>query len=357
MTKKYVLILGNGFSLDMLEKAKLQSSISLTQMIPPSDDVKYLRFAMDRFTERPLWDREIWPITFDLFEHVGGDQWPFFTHLADNISRVLADPATDTITIPHSIGEALELRFYLWQLFRYNDAVWRRHEGWNALTDWQWKRVLRKLIAEHELTIISFNYDIMFESLCLSGVDAIVDTGKRFLYNPSNCMAELWRRKPGWPLLLKPHGSLSYDRLGTMLIGCGNTWLDPSAHITLRGIHGTPRFGWPLDNMPILLPDLVPPGHSELHRLETATDVVLAINQSIHECDALILCGLSAREPDTKEVRQYLSNLKTGTPVIHVDKNRDNDAGRLLKAVSADSYSECEIDEVETIPARLLAMH
>ena len=92
-----------------------------------------------------------------------------------------------------------------------------------------------------------------------------------------------------------------------MLFGFGNTWLDSSAHITLRGIHWTPLIGWPLDNMPILLPDLVPPGHSELHLLDTVTDVVPAINQSIHECDALILCGLSAREPDTEEVSGYLT--------------------------------------------------
>jgi len=171
-------------------------------------------------------------------------------------------------------------------------------------------------------------------------------------------MADLKQRKPGWPLLLKPHGSISYDRLGGLiLIGFGNTWLDPSAHMTLRCVHGTPLIGWPLDNMPILLPDLVPPGHSELHLLDTVTDVVPAINQSIRECDALILCGLSAREPDTEEVKRYLSNLEIGTPVVHVDKNRNNPAGLLLKAVSRGSYSECEIDEVETIPAQLLAMH
>ena len=62
MTKQYVLILGNGFSLDMLEKANLQSHISLTKLIPPSDDVKYLPFAMDKFTERPLWDQRMWPL-------------------------------------------------------------------------------------------------------------------------------------------------------------------------------------------------------------------------------------------------------------------------------------------------------
>jgi hypothetical protein len=76
-------------------------------------------------------------------------------------------------------------------------------------------------------------------------------------------------------------------------LGFGNTWLDPSAHLTLQGMQKTPLIGWPLDNMPILLPDLVPPGHSELHLLETGTDVVPAINHTIHECDALILCGLS----------------------------------------------------------------
>jgi hypothetical protein len=220
------------------------------------------------------------------------------------------------------------------------------------------EKSINYLIYKYETTIISFNYDIMLESLCLSGLNRIVDVDKRFLYHPLTCMADLRQRKPGWPLLLKPHGSISYDRLGrAMLIGFGNTWLDPSAHITLRGLRATPRIGWPLDNMPILLPDLVPPGHSQLHLLDTVTDVVPAINQSIHECDALILCGLSAREPDTEEVERYLSNLKIGTPVVHVDKNRNNPAGLLLKAVSGGSYSECEIDEVDAIPARLLAMH
>jgi hypothetical protein len=127
-----------------------------------------------------------------------------------------------------------------------------------------------------------------------------------------------------------------------------NPWLSQITNINIGNIpQGTSEY--PVTNRCVLVPDLVPPGHNEKHLIDMDTDVFPAIIQAIAQCDALILCGLRAGEPDTPEVERYLSHLRDGTPAIHVDLCLDTPAGAMLKRYSPSGYHGLDISHVATI--------
>ena len=104
-------------------------------------------------------------------------------------------------------------------------------------------------------------------------------------------------------------------------------------------------------------PDIVPPGHAGDHLGNPQTDVIHAVSRVIGDCDAFILCGLSADPPDTEEIAGYLRHLKPGVPVFHIDRDQAKPAARLLKAATS-RYFFVDPSELKNLPVSLyVALH
>lgn len=355
-----VLVVGNGLSIGLLNSVGLSDKIKLTTLLPPDPSAIYIPFMDDRFRQRPLWDQEIWPRLWSEYyawkssPNGTNNIYDFFTFLANTQTLLFTDASSNSIKIKEFSHITFELRYYLWQLFRYHDRIWNDNTGWRLVDKWDWRDVLKRLRADYNLTIISFNYDCFLDStLYIQGPFGVIPAPNQLLYHPKRCMEIFQIRKPGDVMLLKPHGSMMYNPYGGLISIGQNPWIDQIEDCEWSDLRGPGRRQYPVSDQCLLVPDLVPPGHNEKHLIDLDTDVVPAINSSISECDVLILCGLRAAEPDKAEVDRYLSNLRYGTPILHVDINRDNPAGKILKKYSPTGYKEIEVGEVATIPERL----
>lgn len=357
--KRCVLMVGNGFSISLLKETNLWVKIPIGSLLPPDESVQYLPFLDDRFAERPLWDEIIWPrlwSEYHLWKASGrGSNKPydFFAHLARTHTKVFTHPTSKSIQILDFADITYELRYYLWQMFRYFDKVWCEEAGWRKVNHWSWYNPLKRLAVESNLTIISFNYDCFLDStFYFQSEFRIIDAPGRLLYHPKRCCELLGIRQPRDVVLLKPHGSMMRVPYAGISFG-QNPWLWHMSKFHIKSI-AQGRTEYPVRNRCGLPPGLVPPGHNEKHLIDMDTDVVPAIGQTIRECDAFILCGLSAGEPDTAEVEKYLSNLRSGTPTIHVDLCHDTPAADLLKRYSPSGYQTLDISRVKTLPDVLM---
>jgi hypothetical protein len=112
--------------------------------------------------------------------------------------------------------------------------------------------------------------------------------------------------------------------------------LEGIENVSFSNMKNVGKVRYPVADRSPAFPDLVPPGHSEIHLADCETDVRSAVEYAIANADALILSGLSARSPDTAEVEGYLKYLRDDTLVLHHGRNgdEDNPAGQLLRKYS-----------------------
>ena len=355
-----VLVVGNGFSISLLHATDLSDRIVLGSILPPDESVRYLPFQADRFDERPLWDQAIWPLLWKEYHlwknspNSSTEPWAFFGHLARTHTCIINKPPEKSIKIEDFRHVTYELRYYLWQLFRYYEQIWTAGLGRRQVEAWDWWRPLRYLASNTNLTVISFNYDCFFDStLYFRGQYGVIDKPGRFLFHPKKCCEMLGTRQPGDVVLLKPHGSMMWEPYSGVSFG-QNPWISQCTDINIREVKQGRR-EYPVTNRCVLVPDLVPPGHNEKHLIDMDTDVFQAVPQAIAQCDALVLCGLRAGEPDTAEVERYLSELRDGTPAFHFDRCLDTPAGDMLKRYSPSGYHGLDLSQVATIHERVCA--
>ena len=349
-----VLMVGNGFSISLLRATGMSGKIALGSILPPDNSARYLPFVDDGFNERPLWDEAIWPLlwkeyhSWETLTDSTTDLYAFFGHLADTRSQFITNRAAKSIEIENFQHITYELRYYLWQLFRYYENIWTTGFGWRNVETWEWWMPIKYLASNVNLTVISFNYDCFFDStLYFQGQYSVINPPGRLLFHPKKCVEILRDRRPGDVALFKPHGSMMRSPYAGISFG-QNPWLSRITKFEASDI-SQGRTEYPVTNRCIFVPDLVPPGHNEKHLIDMDTDVFPAINQAINQCDALILCGLRAGEPDTPEVERYLSNLRDGTLAFHVDLNLDTPAGAILKRYSPTGYHGLEISQIANI--------
>jgi hypothetical protein len=305
-----VLWVGNGFTISAARHAGLASQTQTPPFFGDDIPARYLpRAGDDRFSERPLWSSEIWPELSKVRRDFKGDENCFFASLAQ-IKAATTGPG-NRIGAESFQGVAFELRFYLWQMFRYYDRLWTTTGSWEKLHDWTWMPILRHLSAQTTLTVVSYNYDVIAER----AHDRFVGP-PRFKYQPQQSLKLLSARKHYEGVLLKPHGSIAWNPIG--IGGPANPWLLGGPRYMVIEDSVTSRGIYP-PNGCTMFPDLVPPGHAENHLLDVMSDAVPATVQAIENCAALIVCGFSAQSPDDVEADGYFSKLKRNTPVIHID--------------------------------------
>jgi len=338
-----VLMIGNGFTISLMRHLGLFERVNTTQLIPidgAAHPPQYVPFEApanapwrelkkDEFRGN-LWSPEIWPHLYAEWQqwrtaNPTSDQYAFFTHLVGRS----AGRARGGVLNFDGDPVGVELRFYLWQLFRYFDLTWRsevavvddpaRHRrwGWNfgglrpgVLDGWDWWAALQLLCKNFQLVIVSFNYDPFIEC-CLGGI-----TG--FWFNPPHALQDLAEQKPRQPVLIKPHGSITWDPFTLFGPPGPHPWLSMGRNSVFAHSDWIPRLCYPRPTAPFL-PDLVPPGHAGDHLWDMKSQAQPATRDALQRCDALIVCGLSAVEPDTAEISMYLQSLRPRTYTAHVD--------------------------------------
>ena len=324
-------IIGDGFSQGFLGSQGLRGDIrwSINDHFPPTDSLMYLPVENDQFESSPLWDPQKWPRLYAHWEganRIGGRDFYRALYSGDinphrAINRLTYDPASI----------AFELRCYLWHLFRAHHFQLFSSSRLSSfdLNKWEWFKPFKMMMSEFALGIVSFNYDLIAEN---------------FLKNVFNCLVvhhelrpeDVYLRRPVDSIaMFKMHGSISYY-LNTgmpMLMGHdANPWMSDihvgmneivSANLTLDpGMKVFPEF-----------PDMVPPGHFGDDKISQLSTVLPLSKSFISSSKVIIICGLSAEEPDTDEVRELVNEIKSDAVVIHVGliEDADNNLAKILK--------------------------
>ena len=357
LQKRCVMIVGDGFSRSFVNNLGLKEKIVTAQLFPPPKDVDipwatlfedYPEIVSDEeFTAQPV--KYLFPLLWEAWETFNAlHVTPELEHDTIAIERAFYDDmaATETINTDFNKGllsfklpsPAAQLRAYLFYIFRYYDELVKEHLTNEHLNSWQWTRPFILLNELLSMTYISFNYDCILEMALHSfGYQTQLPAfrGSFGVVTPARS-----RR------VIKPHGSINYDFVLPSMIG-GFSWRsNESRTLTFKENMLKGSFVEVTETPPKhpVMPDIVPPGHTLTDRLNPSFRLEQEIEYFLSTADLVILCGLSASEPDTVEIDSYLSQLRIGTPVFHIGltNDRDNPAGQLLDTHSG--YNRTFID-------------
>jgi hypothetical protein len=339
---KCTLVLGDGFTRDFLQS---QGLIDVVKSSVPAHfkswpELRYYVTKGDaRFTDGDanFWESAKWPRLFAEWARINpGDVSDFYTELAKN--GINPDRAARRWSVD-SKSVAYELRCYLWHLFRsWDRVIQQRLTAAGHLAPWHWMNVLRLLLAEYRLTVVSFNYDRVFEAAYMasaSGGWTCCGILHKLCFE-SHAFAET--APANTVHLIKVHGGIDINFLTGQekIVGPRATpWLDDPFTLERNVVFGNrPIYNPALDVMP-LIPELVPPGHQGDHLCSpewAATDLAKAY---LAEGDLTIFCGLSAAEPDTQEVKDLVSMISPASFIIQVGREDLGDRGNRLAGILA----------------------
>jgi hypothetical protein len=150
--------------------------------------------------------------------------------------------------------------------------------------------------------------------------------------------------------VIKPHGSIAVSFTNML-----TTNLQGTNQISIYDCkYDDPAYGEYPPVVPPAFPDLVPPGHSGNHLANCKTDIGQAIRLALDACNLLVVCGVSAAEPDFAELSGYFHTLNSRQKCVYAGirtpdySDETSNMSRILKASGAD-YSFVDQNEVENI--------
>lgn len=289
MAKNIFLLLGNGFSIDLMNQLKMSDKINLSNLFAAGSDVS-------------------WPATdipgFLSFQN-GPNLWtlgarPYLR--GEDSLRIIEDVITCANILPQRteikdkiyIRAYNELEQYLMSLFvHYTGKVKLRKD---KINNWGWVKFLRSLASNKDVktvNIVSFNYDVWLE-LILE------------LYGIPFSIAGLSEKKEKFQIF-KPHGSIAFH----------STKRDKEAYsIQYRdSFDNHPLKDFKYDNKNLdclnLVNAIIPPAGdstrlSQMWSSELRNQIKMAAT-SLGKDDSVVICGLSYWHVDRKEIDTYLS--------------------------------------------------
>lgn len=158
--KHVCVMLGNGFTLDFAHHHALKADIELTRLMPPPPGAVYSPpDDTDEWTGCPLSDETLFPELWKLSRSISSGSIYPLCQLLGKSSPHLNRPGQQFF--PGQAG--VELRFYLWHLFRHYDRTFRSSNQRSMLRTWPWYATLQYMCLSWCVTIVSFNYDLVCE--------------------------------------------------------------------------------------------------------------------------------------------------------------------------------------------------
>lgn len=289
MAKNIFIMLGNGFSIDLMNQLKMSDKINLSNLFAAGSDVPWPATDSPGFLSFQncpnLW-------TLGARPYLNGE---------DSL-RIIEDVITCANILPQrtEINDKIyiraynELEQYLMSLFvHYTGKVKLRKD---KINNWGWVKFLRSLASNKDVktvNIVSFNYDVWLE-LILE------------LYGIPFSIAGLSEKKEKFHIF-KPHGSIAFH----------STKRDKEAYsIQYRdSFDNHPLKDFKYDNKNLdclnLVNAIIPPAGdstrlSQMWSSELRNQIKMAAT-SLGKDDSVVICGLSYWHVDRKEIDTYLS--------------------------------------------------
>lgn len=289
MAKNIFIMLGNGFSIDLMNQLKMSDKINLSNLFAAGSDVPWPATDSPGFLSFQncpnLW-------TLGARPYLNGE---------DSL-RIIEDVITCANILPQRteikdkiyIRAYNELEQYLMSLFvHYTGKVKLRKD---KINNWGWVKFLRSLASNKDVktvNIVSFNYDVWLE-LILE------------LYGIPFSIAGLLEKKEKFHIF-KPHGSIAFH----------STKRDKEAYsIQYRdSFDNHPLKDFKYDNKNLdclnLVNAIIPPAGdstrlSQMWSSELRNQIKMAAT-SLGKDDSVVICGLSYWHVDRKEIDTYLS--------------------------------------------------
>lgn len=289
MAKNIFILLGNGFSIDLMNQLKMSDKINLSNLFATGSDVPWPATDIPGFLSFQncpnLW-------TLGARPYLRGE---------DSL-RIIEDVITCANILPQRteikdkiyIRAYNELEQYLMSLFvHYTGKVKLRKD---KINNWGWGKFLRSLASNKDVktvNIVSFNYDVWLE-LILE------------LYGIPFSIAGLSEKKEKFQIF-KPHGSIAFH----------STKRDKEAYsIQYRdSFDNHPLKDFKYDNKNLdclnLVNAIIPPAGdstrlSQMWSSELRNQIKMAAT-SLGKDDSVVICGLSYWHVDRKEIDTYLS--------------------------------------------------
>lgn len=289
MAKNIFIMLGNGFSIDLMNQLKMSDKINLSNLFAAGSDVPWPATDSPGFLSFQncpnLW-------TLGARPYLNGE---------DSL-RIIEDVITCANILPQRteikdkiyIRAYNELEQYLMSLFvHYTGKVKLRKD---KINNWGWVKFLRSLASNKDVktvNFVSFNYDVWLE-LILE------------LYGIPFSIAGLSEKKEKFHIF-KPHGSIAFH----------STKRDKEAYsIQYRdSFDNHPLKDFKYDNKNLdclnLVNAIIPPAGdstrlSQMWSSELRNQIKMAAT-SLGKDDSVVICGLSYWHVDRKEIDTYLS--------------------------------------------------
>lgn len=317
---KFLLIIGNGFTIDFVRNCLPSSSgvdtinlFSKGANVPAPDGSKY-GFLSAKHTPS-LWALNARPHTNQIdsvrvFEDILSATQTYFSH--GKKSTFLDDASLLRAT---HLRAYCEMQYYLRSLFIRYDL---QHQNIANELEWAWGKLLEKLAKSsliNEIIVVSYNYDLWFERL----LDKLNISYK--YQNTSDSPAKF--------LIFKPHGSINF--LPTSVSGSVVTAISDKLTNTIQYTLEEQDIPENVDIISENFSDhwtkytLIPPS-GDSGRLSAKWNGKLRENllsklQAWNEDDQAIICGLSYWHVDRNEIDEVLCKINPKSEVLMINPN------------------------------------
>jgi hypothetical protein len=194
---------------------------------------------------------------------------------------------------------------------------------------WRWGSLLHLLLAEFRLGVVSFNYDLFFET----GMSLIPLFGNQHPVRtvPAVMNADYLDFPANHVTVRKVHGSLHHilrtplEHITGGIYRGPHPWKVPMRfenNLAVGGNETEVDVSGELKNFPFI-PDIVPPGHPGDDICNPVSYALDRAREQLGNSKLVLFCGLSGNPPDTEEVRSLVRSIHSDSTVIHVGLESD----------------------------------
>lgn len=358
MLPRTLMIVGDGFSRSFLQAIDIPTRVDTSVLMPLALPVPLYDPVSGQVRYQNCWSQEAFPILMTEWSNwIGRQRSPrtdsdyhsFLRYAATNFRVNQTDERH--IFSYNTSSLSYQLASYYWNIFCSIDRSIEMHltQRDHNFSNWPWLRILSLMTTHSILSCISFNYDCTLEK-------SLSFVGCKTWSTMHGCRHVLNQAKPRHVPILKPHGSITFNHAPIFGFGNSEPW---KANFTLDGIgieYPVTPSEYPPKEFPSL-PEIVPPGHAGLHRVLNSTDIVAGCRQAASQAKIIVLCGLSALEPDTQEFRDMFTNVSKRPLVFHVGLERDRlgPAAGILRQVGRSNYNFVDATSLWSECDRVLA--
>lgn len=324
MGKRIIMILGNGFSIDLINELKKTDKVCLTNLFKNGDKVPWPGneepgFLSHRYCPE-LWKLGARPNSSQ--EYASKLVEDIIT--CANVSVTTDEPSINKESSNVYIRAYHELVSYLKYLFVYYNIQIKDAELEKIIQSWGWSELLKNINENSSIenvTIITYNYDIFLERvLKLLGIEyqmAGFDTAtKKFC-------------------IIKPHGSISYRARKTInkenfMINYNQDASRATMDMLLVDDTLDPE---KISNVNTMIP---PSGESKRYELVWSATLRKEVLDQIDKCsegDDVIIGGISYCGVDRQELDEIFVRIDSSVDVKIVNPDASSTLGAVISSI------------------------